>query len=322
MDAFLGIDTSCYTTSVCVVNGQGHILADERIILSVPAGGRGLSQSNMVFQHTRNLPELAERAVSALPSGTHIRAVAVTDRPRRRDDSYMPAFLAGLGCARSLAAFLDVPLYAVSHQENHLMAILRIQPELAARPFWGLHVSGGTTDLLYACPDEEGLAIQRLGGTSDISAGQFIDRVGVALKLPFPAGVHLDKIGQPYDRALKGNRVFCRNGEISFSGPESQFQRELAAGGQDAASVAQRVLMTVWEGLRELLDYARESGMNRLGAAGGVLSNQWLRQQLREYGRRRRIDVVLAPDGYSADNASGAAFWACYQTKRRGGQVL
>lgn len=59
--AYLGIDTSCYTTSVCLVDGTGAVIGDERIILSVPKGGRGLSQSNMVYQHTRNLPVLMER---------------------------------------------------------------------------------------------------------------------------------------------------------------------------------------------------------------------------------------------------------------------
>ena len=61
MDVFLGIDTSCYTTSLCLVDAAYDVVADERIILSVAKGGRGLSQSNMVYQHTRNLPVLFER---------------------------------------------------------------------------------------------------------------------------------------------------------------------------------------------------------------------------------------------------------------------
>ena len=108
MDVFLGIDTSCYTTSLCLVDAAYDDIADERIILSVAKGGRGLSQSNMVYQHTRNLPVLFERLAGVLASA-HIRAIAVTDQPRRRGDSYMPAFLAGLGYGRALAAVLGVP---------------------------------------------------------------------------------------------------------------------------------------------------------------------------------------------------------------------
>jgi len=180
MDVFLGIDTSCYTTSLCLVDSQYGVVADERQILSVRAGGRGLSQSEMVYQHVRNLPALTENLAPYL-AGNTIRAVAVTDKPRRRADSYMPAFLSGLGCARALAAVLGVPLYRISHQENHLLAVLRTAGHIDGTAFRALHLSGGTTELLLARPDADGLDITRTGGTSDISAGQFIDRVGVAL---------------------------------------------------------------------------------------------------------------------------------------------
>ena len=38
MDTYLGIDTSCYTTSLCLVDETYDIAADERIILTVPKG--------------------------------------------------------------------------------------------------------------------------------------------------------------------------------------------------------------------------------------------------------------------------------------------
>ena len=60
-EAVLGIDTSCYTTSVAVLSLEGKLLADERRLLKVKPGRRGLAQSEMVFQHTRNLPELIEK---------------------------------------------------------------------------------------------------------------------------------------------------------------------------------------------------------------------------------------------------------------------
>ena len=109
----------------------------------------------------------------------------MTDQPRRRDDSYMPAFLAGLGYGRALAAVLGVPLYRLSHQENHLLAVLRSMGYIGSEPFYGIHLSGGTTDLLRAVPDEKGLDITRIGGTSDISAGQFIDRMASLWTCPF-----------------------------------------------------------------------------------------------------------------------------------------
>ena len=316
MDTYLGIDTSCYTTSLCLVDSDYGIAADERIILTVPKGGRGLSQSNMVYQHTRNLPVLFEKAASVLKT-RQIRAIAVTDQPRRRDDSYMPAFLAGLGYARALAAVLQVPLYRLSHQENHLLAVLRSLGNVGTEPFYGIHLSGGTTELVRAVPDDKGLDITRIGGTSDISAGQFIDRMGVAMNLPFPAGVHVDKLSQTFSGTLNGASVFFKDGEVSFSGPESQGQRLLKEGDADIPRLCRWTLATVWQGLRRLLDYAVSDGMTRLVAAGGVMSNSYLRQELVIYCRKKHIRLDLAEDGFSADNASGAAFWAAVQEGKK-----
>ena len=58
---FLGIDTSCYTTSAAVYDSSKGLMGEERIVLSVKEGRRGLSQSEMVFQHVKNLPVLLRR---------------------------------------------------------------------------------------------------------------------------------------------------------------------------------------------------------------------------------------------------------------------
>ena len=55
MARFIGIDTSCYTTSVAVYDSQQGMVAEERTVLKVKQGHRGLSQSEMVYQHVRNL---------------------------------------------------------------------------------------------------------------------------------------------------------------------------------------------------------------------------------------------------------------------------
>lgn len=122
MERFLGIDTSCYTTSVAVYDASEGLIGEERVILHVKDGQRGLSQSNMVFQHVRNLP-LLFRKLS--PMIQNIRGIGVSAFPRRRADSYMPAFLVGKNFGESLAVSLDVPIYFFSHQENHAMAAIR-----------------------------------------------------------------------------------------------------------------------------------------------------------------------------------------------------
>ena len=52
---YLGIDTSCYTTSCAIIDSDFHIVGEARKLLEVKPGERGLQQSNMVFQHTKAL---------------------------------------------------------------------------------------------------------------------------------------------------------------------------------------------------------------------------------------------------------------------------
>ena len=60
---YLGIDTSCYTTSCAIIDSDFQIVGEARKLLEVKSGERGLQQSNMVFQHTKALPKL----ISELP---------------------------------------------------------------------------------------------------------------------------------------------------------------------------------------------------------------------------------------------------------------
>src|SRR5690606_7183010 len=118
--AALGIDTSAYTTSVALVGVDGQLLADARTVLAVPAGSRGLRQSEAVFQHIRRLPELMERVMGS--GRARVMAVAASTAPRPVPDSYMPVFKAGEAVARAVAAALGVPFVPLSHQEGHVWA--------------------------------------------------------------------------------------------------------------------------------------------------------------------------------------------------------
>ena len=103
---FLGVDTSCYTTSVCCVSEEG-IVFERRTMLSVPLGDRGLRQSDAVFQHVRNLPPLIEAMLGAIDRDA-IASVAVSATPTAAAESYMPVFLAGKLAAVSIASSLNV----------------------------------------------------------------------------------------------------------------------------------------------------------------------------------------------------------------------
>ena len=215
-EVYLGIDTSCYTTSLFFMDREGHAAAEARRILKVKPGGCGLQQSEMLYQHTRNLPELMEEA--ARGHRFIVRGIGVSARPRPREDSYMPAFLAGLGFARSLAALYGIPLWQISHQENHLEAALWSANGPDADRFLFLHASGGTTDLLLAEKENAAYKLTEIGGSLDLHAGQFVDRVGVALGLGFPAGPALEQLAEQHTE-IPEIPVSVHKTKVSLSGP-------------------------------------------------------------------------------------------------------
>jgi N6-L-threonylcarbamoyladenine synthase len=117
----LGIDTSCYTTSLAVVDGEGNLIWQRRRLLDVPAGERGLAQSAALFKHTQQLPQLVAELAEAIDT-SQIKAVCASTRPRPVTGSYMPVFTISDGAGQMIAAAMQKPYYPVSHQEGHIMA--------------------------------------------------------------------------------------------------------------------------------------------------------------------------------------------------------
>ena len=191
----IGFDTSNYTTSIAYFNGESGENCSR--LLPVKLGELGLRQSDAVFQHTKSLPELAGRLFSHI-SADSITAVGVSTRPRAVEGSYMPCFMVGYSHAVLLANALGVPLVECSHQQGHVAASLwgSQRLDLMDTEHLAWHLSGGTTELLLVRPQGKNVQCTRIGGTTDISAGQLIDRTGQLLQLPFPAGKHVDQLSQ------------------------------------------------------------------------------------------------------------------------------
>ena len=373
---YLGIDTSCYTTSVALMDEAGQLLGEARQILSVKPGRCGLQQSEMVFQHTRNLPRLMEEAVGQVlgsvkveagsvangvtveedgtanasglaglaSAGYELAAIGVSGYPRPLENSYMPAFLAGLSVARSLAAVTGVRLEIISHQENHLEAGLWSAGGPDVDRFLLLHASGGTTDVLLAERQQNGrYRITEVGGSMDLHAGQFVDRIGVALGLQFPTGPALEALAkQALERstlvdaeasavaseavsepsiasgseASAGTRVelpvSVRKLQVSLSGPCTAALRKLQAGA-DPAALALGVEHALAETFaRVLRNGAQEYRVRDVLLVGGVGSNNYIRQHVEQKLAKLRYPVRLwVPEGrFSCDNATGCAAFA------------
>ena len=301
--AVLGIDTSCYTTSVACFGGSG-VLYDGRIVLPVRQGERGLRQSEGVFLHTRQLPPLVEGAFAAV-SPSSIAAVACSRAPVDRADSYMPVFLTGLGVARALAASLGVPLHLLDHQSGHIRAALIGNEKLAQAPFYAVHLSGGTTDLLSVERKAPGVfAIEPLGCSEDLHAGQLVDRVGVCLGCGFPSGKEMEALARQATKRDLRIPASVRDLSCSLSGAETAAGRALSQG-RTAAEVAYGVYDLLARTLTRLLTNAvRQHGERPVLLCGGVASSQLLRELLHE---RCELPLFFGESRFSSDNAVGVA---------------
>ena len=236
----------------------------------------------------------------------NVAAVAASTRPRAVEGSYMPCFLAGESLGRSVAEVLNVPFFAVSHQQGHLAAAAWSagQMHLLDEPFLAWHLSGGTTELLYAEPEGANVKAQRIGGTTDISAGQLIDRTGVLLGLSFPAGKALDQLSEQ-SGSRDQFRVKVQDMSFSLSGMENQV-KALMEKGREPADIARFVLNTVSDAVHRATVEAQDRfpGIPLL-CSGGVASNRRLRYVLSEF-----CQGMFAQPQYSTDNAMGAAILA------------
>ena len=262
----------------------------------------------MVFQHTRNLPLLMEKALQS--DDIEICGVGVSCCPRPIADSYMPAFLAGVSAAKSIAAVSKMPLYTISHQENHMEAGVWSAGGPEAERFLMLHASGGTTDMLLAQKEADGCyLLEQIGGSMDLHAGQFIDRVGVALGLQFPTGPELEKLAETADYITE-LPVSVRKLQVSLSGPATAALRKLQAG-EDKAALALGVECALAETFARML----RNGAAAYDAAdvllvGGVASNKFIRAHVEEKLQKRNIRLWVPEARFSCDNASGCAAYA------------
>lgn len=298
----IGIDTSNYTTSIACFDGERGENCSQ--LLPVKQGELGLRQSDAVFAHTKSLPELAGRLFSHVQP-EYIRAIGVSTRPRAVEGSYMPCFMVGYSHAKLLSDALKVPLVEVSHQQGHVAASLWSagRLDLMDTPHLAWHLSGGTTELLLVEPEGKNVHCTRIGGTTDISAGQLIDRTGVMLDLPFPAGKHLDELskGAAMSDVFK---VKCPEMEFSLSGVQNKVQQYHNAHHENAETaayalrcVAQAVYMATKNALKAY------PGLPVV-FSGGVASNSMLRSLTVDF------DPIFAEPRFSTDNAMGVAVLA------------
>lgn len=301
----LGIDTSNYTTSVAAIDSNKNIISDRRKLLKVKQGERGLRQSDALFQHITNLPEIIYDLKSDI-KGYDIKAVSVSALPRPTEGSYMPVFRAGISLGKSVASLLNVPIYEFSHQEGHIAAVKSYSGFKDKDKLLCCHFSGGTCEIL--CCNTGNIEI--IGGSLDISFGQLLDRTGVAMGMNFPCGSRLDNIAVSSDDKDKDNNILSKikvkDCRFNLSGTETQIMK--AIGNQyDFNELTVNLFDRITACLAEAVNQAvHKSHINTVLFAGGVCASNYIRKELGKY-IDDDISYEFGDISLSSDNAVGTA---------------
>ncbi len=306
MNIFLGIDTSCYTTSVALADETQKIICNIKIPLEVAQGKKGLQQSQALFLHIRNLTKIFKE--NHFSSYGNIAGICVSDKPRPQEGSYMPVFLASTLAGAVAGSMAGAEVLYATHQEGHLAAALigKRMPE----HFLAAHVSGGTTELLDVVSKKDGIAIEIIGATKDIAAGQVIDRLAQKLKFPFPGGRHVEECARKSsnDLQFKCSTDGC---DMNFSGVEAQAMKAVER--EAAPDICRSALLSIAKTLEKTLLAAREkTSVKNCLLFGGVMSNLLIREHISS----KIEEVQFANVEYSADNAAGLAVLAA---QKKGG---
>lgn len=300
----LGIDTSNYATSLALYDSEkNNVIAAIKKFLPVKQGQLGLRQSDAVFEHTKVLPELLYE-LSQHKAFLNVDAVGVSSKPRNIEGSYMPCFLAGKSVASAIALQSAKPLIETSHQEGHIAAALfgTNRLNLWNNKFYVFHVSGGTTDLMLV----EGMhSIKQVGTSTDLYAGQAIDRLGNLLGFPFPSGEYISLLAETCENDLPIQKK-KPDLNISISGLENQYKKLLDEKHTNE-QVCKFTLTSIAHMLNGMVNCAKKQyGDLPIIAAGGVMSSTVIKQYLQE----KQTNIYFAPAQFSSDNAVGVAIIA------------
>lgn len=301
MTYILGIDTSAYTTSIALIDAENNeILADERRILQVKMGQKGLRQQDAVFQHLKNLPELYQRITQDL---TKIEVVSVSSKPRNEEGSYMPVFIVGQNFGKLISHTLNCKYIEYSHQENHISASLIDTYKGIDHRFLAVHISGGTTEFVRAKKSTKGYETKIVGGTRDITFGQLIDRLGTLMEFPFPCGKHMEEYLNGKIPIKLARPKITKDPFINLSGMENYYSNLLKE------HTKETIINSLFEYIAEcILNIIKSLNLEekRVIISGGVASNSYIRKYIKDYFKD--YEILFPAVDNSSDNGLGLAF--------------
>ncbi len=302
----LGIETSCDETAAAVVEDGVRILSNQ-IASQVEIHARygGIVPEVASRQHVLAIiPILKQAMAEAKTTWGDLYGIAVTIGP-----GLAGSLLVGVNVAKAISLARGLPITGVNHLEGHIYANW-LNGGNVDFPLLCLIVSGGHSDLVLMRGHGEYVL---LGRTRDDAAGEAFDKAARILGLGYPGGPAIEQAARKGTASIKLPRAWLEgSNDFSFSGVKTALLR-LVEGGKvssqaDAAASFQQAVVDVL--VAKAVAVARERRVKQILLAGGVASNEWLRQQLVE---NSPIPVLVPEPGLCTDNAAMIAACGCYR---------
>lgn len=303
----IGVDTSCYTTSLVAMENN-KVLYENRRILKVKNGAIGLRQSEAFFQHVMNLPEMYEKMLNTIDVDK-ISNIIVSDRPRNILGSYMPVFSAGIQFSKIVSDTLSIPLLKLSHQENHIYATIygsMYESSKDLNNFTAVHISGGTSEVLRVNYKNNTLTTLIIGKTLDISFGKLVDRIGTYMGLDFPCGEELDKLSKSFNKIHK-LKISFKDLNYNISGVENKLkkiydeEKSISNIGMSLFVYISEVLIKQFTKLNE-----EEKLIFPIVMSGGISANSVVRDILKKHYIK---NIIFSEIKYATDHGIGNGYY-------------
>lgn len=300
----LGIESSCDETAFAILKNGKELLSNT---IS--------TQIKTHMQYGGVMPEIASRLhlenigyvfLQTLKEANinveDISLVAVT---------YGPGLIGGLHvgviAAKTIAAFLNVPIVKVHHLAGHIYANTYVGD--FKFPLIAVLASGGNSEIIYMDKD---LSYKIIGETLDDAIGEGLDKIARCLQLPYPGGVSIDKLTKDKDiTPIKLPNVRVSSYNLSYSGLKSHVIKEIdkiKEKGQFNEKVQLQYAYSVEKAfvdqlLKKVMKASEDYKVKQIVIGGGVSANSYLRKRIYEIAKDK-FEVLIPPLWCTTDNAA------------------
>lgn len=322
----LGIESSCDETAAAVVE-DGRVICSSVVASQIEEHKLygGVVPEIASRRHSEAIVTVTEQALAeAGCAWSDLDGIAVTHAP-----GLIGALLVGVNFAKGLSLATGLPLIPVHHLRSHIASNYLSHLDLKP-PFLCLVVSGGHTHIVEV---SDYTTMKIIGCTRDDAAGEAFDKAARSMGMPYPGGVHLDKIAEAGDEtafSLPHPKVSGSPYDFSFSGLKTAVINLLHNAKQKGETISVEDLSASFRRAvvdcltKNVVRAMEDRKMTKLVIAGGVSANRLVRREFDRICKERGWFLFVPELSLCGDNAAmvGAQGYYEFLSGKRAGMEL